>query len=151
MTARPPVAAALAPGFALAAALALAAPAAGAGCPPVAGAVAMTAAGDAAAGGDIGAALRILPGPVAVGRPFVAEVTVCAADAAASPVDRVEVDATMPRHRHGMNYLPEVAQVGPGRYEARGLLFHMPGLWRLEVALFRGGRPVRLTHDVVVE
>ena len=100
-------------------------------------------------GSPYAAALRVDPEPIAIGRPFSAEVTVCGAEAA--PPDRVAVDATMPRHGHGMNYTPEVVAVGPGRYEARGLLFHMPGLWRLEVVLYRDGRPVRLTHDLQVE
>jgi cytochrome c peroxidase len=35
----------------------------------------------------------------------------------------------MPEHRHGMNYAPEVKPLGPGRWRAEGLMFHMPGKW----------------------
>jgi hypothetical protein len=57
----------------------------------------------------------------------------------------------MPEHRHGMNYRPTLASRGDGRYLAEGLLFHMPGRWRLLFDLERDGRRVRLTADVPLE
>ena len=46
-----------------------------------------------------------------------------------------------------MNYRPSVVALGPGRWRADGMMFHMPGRWevRLDVA---GGTPVRLPIDV---
>ena len=45
----------------------------------------------------------------------------------------VRVDATMPAHRHGMNYRPSVHNEGAGRWRVEGLLWHMSGLWELQV------------------
>ena len=46
------------------------------------------------------------------------------------PVDRVGLRGWMPDHRHGMNYRPAVTLNGLSG-TAEGLLFHMPGRWRL--------------------
>jgi cytochrome c peroxidase len=55
-----------------------------------------------------------------------------AACAKAGPAPKtLKVDAHMPAHRHGMNYAPKVTALGPGRWRAEGLLFHMPGRWEL--------------------
>ena len=37
----------------------------------------------------------------------------------------------MPAHRHGMNYRATVSTLSPGVYRAEGLMFHMPGRWRV--------------------
>jgi hypothetical protein len=50
-----------------------------------------------------------------------------------------------------MNYRPGVTSLGGGRFRAEGLLFHMPGDWRLIVELRGGGRSERLTDAVVVD
>jgi hypothetical protein len=68
------------------------------------------------------------PTPVAVGQHFTMDVRVCSRDGA-PPAKSVRVDATMPAHRHGMNYRPTVTQVAPGVFRAKGLLFHMSGRW----------------------
>lgn len=60
------------------------------------------------------------------------------------------VDATMPRHGHGMNYKPDVTRESAGRYRAEGFLFHMPGQWRLSVGIDENGKPVQLTSDMTV-
>jgi len=41
----------------------------------------------------------------------------------------VDVDARMPDHGHGMATRPEHRELGSGRYETRGMKFHMPGVW----------------------
>ncbi len=66
---------------------------------------------------------------VEVGRHFVLEIGACA-KSGAEPRS-LKVDAHMPEHRHGMNYAPTVKKTGPGRWQAEGLLFHMPGKWEL--------------------
>ena len=33
-----------------------------------------------------------------------------------------QVDATMPEHKHGMNYAPTIASRGDGRYRAEGMV-----------------------------
>jgi len=52
---------------------------------------------------------------------------------------RIKVEAVMPAHGHGMNYLPKITQVTDGNYVAKGLLFHMPGLWQIAVRLQQEG------------
>ena len=62
-----------------------------------------------------------------VGKFFVVDVAACARSG--PPPQRLQVDAQMPAHRHGMNYRPTVKALGPGRWRAEGLLFHMAGQW----------------------
>ncbi len=89
------------------------------------------------------------PHPVPVGAHFVVDFAVCARENAPPP-QSVRVDATMPEHRHGMNYRPTLATVAPGVYRAEGLLFHMPGRWEFAFDVVAGGGTQRLTSSVVV-
>ncbi|MBM4442165.1 MAG: hypothetical protein FJ027_17245 [Candidatus Rokubacteria bacterium] len=91
---------------------------------------------------------RTAPAAIEVGRHFQVEALVCAAGGAATLTG---VDADMPAHRHGMNYRATVATKAPGRYVAEGLLFHMPGRWRLLFDVEHAGRRARLASDVVVD
>ena len=91
---------------------------------------------------------RTLPAMVEVGTPFRLELVLCA-DSGSPALTRV--DATMPEHRHGMNYRPTVSARGGGLYVADGFLFHMPGRWQLVFDVARGERRARLTTDLVVE
>lgn len=95
-------------------------------------------------------AWRPAPQPIPLGAHFVVELAVCAVDGPLD-VEAVVVDADMPAHRHGMNYRASVVPQGSGRYRADGLLFHMPGDWRLIIELRTGGRVERLTDAVVVD
>ena len=60
------------------------------------------------------------------------------------------VDATMPAHRHGMNYRPTLTALGGGRWRVEGLLFHMPGTWELRVDTRLNGQvqALRTTIDL---
>jgi hypothetical protein len=80
---------------------------------------------------------RTTPTPVAVGRHFIIDFALCPRGAAVLPGE-VRVDASMPEHKHGMNYRPSVVALGAGQYRAEGLMFHMPGRWELVFEL-RGG------------
>jgi cytochrome c peroxidase len=82
---------------------------------------------------------------IAVGRHFALELAVCAKDGGPLP-ESVKVDAHMPEHRHGMNYLPELRPLGAGRWRAEGLMFHMPGRWEFVFELRAGGVSERLAH-----
>lgn len=94
------------------------------------------------------AALNIGPNTPTVGAPFDVELKVCGADA--KPLDRLSVDATMPAHKHGMNYQPQLSQTGDGHYKATGFLFHMPGQWKITVSVYSGGAPSHLSMDIDV-
>ena len=87
--------------------------------------------------GPVQVAWRAEPAAMVVGQPFSLLVSLCPADARLT-----RVDATMPEHRHGMNYRPTIQPLGPGRWRAEGLLWHMSGRWelRLDVAAADGGQ-----------
>lgn len=95
-------------------------------------------------------AWRAEPRSIPVGAHFVVELAACAVDGSAA-IAGLAVDADMPQHRHGMNYRATVAAQGDGRYRAEGLMFHMPGRWRLTVELRVAGGIERLTDEFVVE
>ncbi|HJQ59298.1 MAG TPA: hypothetical protein VJ890_20500 [Vineibacter sp.] len=95
-------------------------------------------------------AWRPAPLSIPLAAHFAVELAVCATDGRLT-LETVAVDADMPAHRHGMNYRPSVADLGGGRFRADGLMFHMPGDWRLIVDLRAGGKSERLTDTIVVE
>jgi cytochrome c peroxidase len=79
-----------------------------------------------------------------VGKHFSVDIAACAKN---GPAPRtLKIDANMPDHRHGMNYLPTVKSAGPGRWQAEGLMFHMPGKWQF--VFFVEGE--RLSRDLIV-
>ena len=91
-------------------------------------------------------------GSVPLGRHFALDIEVCAAAGGAAPA-LLRVDADMPAHRHGMNYRSSLRTLAPSRYVAEGLMWHMPGRWRLIFELAGPpGQPVqRITHELVLE
>jgi hypothetical protein len=70
---------------------------------------------------------RVEPAPLRLGEFFAVVVSAC--ERAGQRVTSLKVDATMPAHRHGMNYAPTVTSEAGGRFRASGLLLHMPGRW----------------------
>lgn len=90
------------------------------------------------------------PAPLASGRHFGLDITICPRAGASLPL-ALRVDADMPAHRHGMNYRPTVRALGDGRYRADGLLLHMPGRWRFSFEISADGRLDRLGREVDVE
>jgi YtkA-like protein len=84
------------------------------------------------------------PDPIPVGQHFVVEFAVCTRGGARPP-QSVRVDASMPEHKHGMNYRPGVTTIRPGAYRAEGLLFHMPGRWEITFDVVAGNTTERLT------
>ena len=93
--------------------------------------------------GDVQAVWKVDGAPIVVGRHFAIEVQVCPTNAVL-----VRVDATMPEHRHGMNYRPSVKRVGDGRWRAEGLMLHMPGGWELRLDVQSAGRTDALLDTI---
>jgi hypothetical protein len=91
-------------------------------------------------------ALRSRSGPIAVGEYFALDVAACAKNGAIAP-ELLRIDARMPAHRHGMNYVPRIHATAPGRWQADGLMFHMPGPWEFRIDLRAGGVTDRLTQN----
>lgn len=79
-----------------------------------------------------------------IGKFFSLDVAVCAKSTAVP--ESIKVDAHMPEHRHGMNYAPEVKALGPGRWRAEGLMFHMPGKWEFVFEIRAAGESDRMGH-----
>ena len=59
-----------------------------------------------------------------------------------------KADASMPAHKHGMNYRPTIKPLGDGRFRVDGMMFHMAGQWQLAFEVQAGKEIIRLTHDV---
>lgn len=85
-------------------------------------------------------------GAVTVGQPFDIRIVVCSPGAGVS--DRLDVDAIMPLHRHGMNYRPAVRRTAPEAYTIAGMFFHMPGAWQIVVRTYRADGSQKFTLDV---
>lgn len=94
---------------------------------------------------NVQAAWKVEGGPIAVGRLFAIEVQVC-------PVAAVltRADASMPEHRHGMNYRPSLKPLGDGRWRVEGLMFHMPGRWELQLDVRTAGASERVRDTIIV-
>jgi hypothetical protein len=95
-------------------------------------------------------AYRAAPTPVVTGEHFALDITVCPLGNA-PPARALRVDASMPEHRHGMNYRPTVVANGRGRYRADGLLFHMSGRWEIAFDVVTAGPSERVTSAWVLE
>lgn len=90
---------------------------------------------------------RTDPARLDVGKYFSLEVFACAKAGGAAPTG-LKVDAQMPAHRHGMNTRATVEQTAPGRFLARGLMFHMPGVWQFMFDVQDAGGSERATRDL---
>ncbi len=93
-------------------------------------------------------AYRVVGGAVKVGAPFTIEVAACIGRGSAPR--RIQIDARMPAHGHGMNYKPSEKKLGPGHSRFEGLVFHMPGRWEISFDVFSADarRRLSVTLDV---
>ncbi len=95
-------------------------------------------------------ALQTRPNPVVVSQPFAINLQICRRGGA--PVaGRVDVDAMMPAHRHGMNYKPAFETGADGMITGSGFIFHMPGKWQFTVRVTEGDQVSRLTVDYLLK
>lgn len=92
---------------------------------------------------------RTEPPTIRISEHFAVDLVLCAKDTGRPPVT-VRVDATMPEHRHGMNYRTSVTPRGAHQYRAEGLLFHMPGRWEFSFDVQSAGSVERISHSVIV-
>ena len=97
-------------------------------------------------GAAVQAAWRVDGPAIVVGQHFAIELQICPQDATLA-----RVDATMPEHRHGMNYRPSLTPLGGGRWHAEGLMFHMAGRWELRFDIVdAGGHTERLRESLTL-
>jgi len=90
---------------------------------------------------------RTRPQPIRVGERFSVDTVLCPRSGGAA-VDGFAIDATMPAHRHGMNYAPVLRADGPQAWIADGMLLHMPGRWQLSFDVRLAGSTERLAADL---
>jgi hypothetical protein len=95
--------------------------------------------------GEVQLAWQAEPAALVVGRPFALAIRICPAQARL-----LRVDATMPEHRHGMNYRPSVQALGDSRWRSEGLLWHMAGRWELAFEVEHAGKPDWLRQSVTL-
>ena len=95
--------------------------------------------------GGVQATWTVVDAPIVVGRHFALDVQVCPANATLA-----RVDATMPEHKHGMNYRPSLKPLGNGLWRAEGLMFHMPGRWVLRLDVQADGRTEQLLDTITL-
>jgi hypothetical protein len=139
-------------GVLIAVAMGIAAAAAHAACPPA------TVDGTVVSKGELVLAYRPVanggkgakPGEIPMAQHFALEVHLCEKGAASTALLH-KTDASMPEHKHGMNYRPVITSLGAGRFRVEGMMFHMAGHWELAFEVHAGKETVRLTHDVQVE
>lgn len=84
--------------------------------------------------------------PPPLSQPFSAQIKLCNKGSAT----KLEVDAIMPAHQHGMNYVPEITDLGDGVYQIDRLVFHMPGEWEFQISVTQSGEVSHYTHTVIV-
>lgn len=63
----------------------------------------------------------------------------------------LDVDAGMPHHNHGMNIAPKIQALGDGRFQVRGMLFHMRGQWLLSFSVNRGLMRDTAEQELMIE
>jgi hypothetical protein len=102
--------------------------------------------------GSFGLALTTSPAPIPFNEPFELGVTV----QLLKPVDDpnplwLNVRATMPAHGHGMNTRVRVEDLGGGRFNVKGLLFHMAGEWEVVFQVAKGRVREDVRTQVVIE
>ena len=64
--------------------------------------------------------------------------------------EEVQLDARMPDHEHGMLRYVELERIGPAKWRAQGLLFHMVGMWQFHVDARSGPRIERAALEIVL-
>lgn len=89
---------------------------------------------------------RTEPVRIKVSEHFVMFIDVCDASGAPFSGDLV-ANAHMPKHKHGMNYMPKIIKLKDGEYRADGFMFHMPGHWQFKFDIQENDRSERLTMD----
>lgn len=85
-------------------------------------------------------ALQSTPAPIPLNELFEIVVSVdasAAADDSSNPV-WLRASAEMPAHQHGMNTRVIVEQLDEGRFNLKGLLFHMRGEWLITFDIAKG-------------
>ncbi|MEH6547168.1 MAG: hypothetical protein V7701_12095 [Sneathiella sp.] len=95
-------------------------------------------------------ALKTIPEEIVVGKPFSVDLWI--GDKTGSAFEgEIIAGATMPLHKHGMNYKPSISSLGDGKYRLEGFVFHMQGQWQFLFDLREGGHSETVSLDHVLK
>lgn len=86
---------------------------------------------------------------ISVSEPFSVSVQLC--DTADANVSRILFDASMPAHQHGMNYTPNVTSLGGNIFTVENVVFHMPGIWQMDVEAIAPNLSTLYTLEIQVD
>lgn len=93
---------------------------------------------------------RTEPSTISVSEPFSLHVQVCQKNKKTYS-HSFNLDATMPKHRHGMNFSPKITEQASGKFLIEGMLLHMPGEWQYKFDLKRDGEKRQLVKDFLLK
>ena len=86
---------------------------------------------------------------ITLGKPFSFHIALC--PKSKSKPDRVTATATMPAHKHGMNYTPAVTFDDEKHlYTVEDFLFHMPGVWEISISTYQGDSVTHYTKTLEI-
>ena len=80
--------------------------------------------------------------------PFAMTITFC--DPTLDPA-ALAFDAVMPAHRHGMNYTVDVNRFQENRFEVSNVVFHMVGLWEIQIEAEFAGKIYTYKAEISVK
>ena len=117
----------------------------GSGCKEVNGWMSMSTSKEVA---DV-ASIDLKAEDIVLGQPFSFHLKLCS-DESGRP-DRVTANATMPAHKHGMNYTPTVVfDEESNSYKVEDFLFHMPGEWEISLSAYKGEAEAHFSSLITV-
>jgi hypothetical protein len=99
-------------------------------------------------GGTYTVTFETTPATIPMNEPFTVVFKVASKSGDSVEGARLEIDARMPAHGHGMNRAPKLSKTPDGSTRADGMLFHMPGHWEMYFDITQGGRSERAQVDV---
>lgn len=99
------------------------------------------------------ASIDLSPDTIVSEQPFSFKLKLCATEL--KKPQRLTTDATMPAHKHGMNYTPTVTQTETtdrtASYQLEDFVFHMPGEWEISVSTYHNDVATHYTHTVTLK
>ncbi len=63
----------------------------------------------------------------------------------------VSARCSMPKHGHGMNFVPQGRELGLGLYRVEGMLLHMRGRWVLGIDVILDGLAETADFELLLE
>lgn len=103
-------------------------------------------------GGTYSVRYASAPDQIPLSHPFELAVSVVRTDGQPlSPSAQLAVSANMPAHYHGMNTKAVAEKRPDGSWVVKGMLFHMPGYWKINYDIREGDTTERAEADVMLK